>query len=363
MTTDALTRITSVEVAPLNVPLREPFGIAGGTQVIAANVLVLVRLADGTTGYGEAAPLPAYNGETQSSTLEALNRARNVVEGADACGWRALARRLGEVIPGAGAARCALETAALDALMRQRGFSLHAFFGGAERTLESDITITTGTVEDAWAAARRWADAGFTMFKIKVGAGELDGDVARVAAVRDAAPHGRILVDANASLRAHDAIYLVKRLKEQGIDIALFEQPTPVGDWEALEEVAKHVVVVLDENVVTAADALRAARLGYPHIINVKLMKAGIAEALDVAGVARAAGMRLMIGGNVESILAMTVSACFSAGQGGFANVDLDTPLFLSESPFHGGFTMRGPVIELPVSAVGHGVSPALGGA
>jgi L-Ala-D/L-Glu epimerase len=361
MTTIGLSRIASVEVTPLDIPLHEPFGIAGGTQPIAANVLVLVRLADGTTGYGEAAPLPAYNGETQSSTIEALHRAKGVVDGADARGWRALARRLSEVIPDAGAARCAIETAALDALMRQRGLSLHAFFGGAERALESDITITTGTVEQAWAAARRWAEAGFKMFKIKVGAGHLDGDIERVAAVRDAAPHGRVLLDANASLQAQEAIYLVQRLRDRGIDIDLFEQPTPAGDWESLEEVAKHVVIILDENVVTAADALRAARLGRPHIINVKLMKAGIAEALDVAAVARAAGMRLMIGGNVESILAMTVSACFSAGQGGFAHVDLDTPLFLSASPFHGGFTMRGPAIELPASAVGHGVSPALG--
>ena len=35
-----------------------------------------------------------------------------------------------------------------------------------------------------------------------------------------------------------------------------------------------------------------------------------------------ATGLGLMIGGNVESILAMTVSACFAAGQGGFSFVD-----------------------------------------
>lgn len=358
MTRDLPSRVVSVEAAALDVPLHEPFGIAGGAQPVAANVLVTVKLADGTIGYGEAAPLPAYNGETQESTLHALSLARAAVEGADSCAWRAIGRRLGEVIPEAGSARCALETAALDAWLKQKGLSLHAFFGGSAPALETDITITTGSAERAWDAARRWADAGFRTFKIKIGAGPLEDDITRVVAVQDAAPGATFLVDANASLEARDAIHLVQNLKARGVDIALFEQPTPAGDWEAMAEVARHVVVAMDENVVTAADALRATRIGPPHVINIKLMKAGIVEALDVAAVARAAGMRLMIGGNVESILAMTTSACFAAGQGGFSHVDLDTPLFLAESPFEGGFTMRGPAIDLPAAAVGHGVRP-----
>jgi L-Ala-D/L-Glu epimerase len=358
MVKDSLSRIETVEVSALDIPLREPFGIAGGTQASAANVLVRVRLRDGTVGHGEAAPLPAYNGETQQSTLEALGVAARAIEGADAAAWRSIARRLGQLIAGAGAARCALETACLDALLRQGKLSMHAFFGGAERRLETDITIPTGTEEQAWSAASRWAKLGFRTFKIKVGAGDLNADAARVVAIRDAAPQGAILLDANASLRPDGAVDLVQKLRERAIEIVLFEQPTPKGDWEALHEVARHVTVAADESVVTAADALVAARLGPPHVINIKAMKAGIAEALDVAAAARASGMRLMVGGNVESILAMTVSACFAAGQGEVAHVDLDTPLFLSESPFQGGFTMNGPTIIVPFAEPGHGVSP-----
>jgi len=240
--------------------------------------------------------------------MAALRVARSAIEGRDARGWRSIARQLSEFIPRAGAARCALETAIVDALLRQKGLSLHAFFGGAECKLETDVTITTGSVDDAWAAATRWTNEGFRTFKIKVGAGELAHDVARIAAVRDAAPGAKIFLDANASLRSSDAIRIVLQLRQRGIQIVLFEQPTPVGDWPALGEVARHVVVAADENVVSAADALQATRLGHPHAINIKIMKAGIAEALDIAAIARTAGMGLMIGGNVESILAMTVS-------------------------------------------------------
>jgi len=99
--------------------------------------------------------------------------------------------------------------------------------------------------------------------------------------------------------------------------------------------------------------AARAAR-----VINIKLTKAGIAAALEIVDVARARGLALMIGGNVESILAMTTSACFAAGLGGFRFADLDTPLFLAENPFAGGFALEGGTISLAQIRTGHGVTP-----
>jgi hypothetical protein len=65
-----------------------------------------------------------------------------------------------------------------------------------------------------------------------------------------------------------------------------------------------------------------------------------------------------MIGGNVESILAMTVSACFAAGLGGFNFADLDTPLFLASNPFVGGFALKGGKISVAHISAGHGVQP-----
>jgi L-alanine-DL-glutamate epimerase-like enolase superfamily enzyme len=72
------------------------------------------------------------------------------------------------------------------------------------------------------------------------------------------------------------------------------------------------------------------------QVVNIKLTKYGILEAWDIASVARAAGLGLMIGGNVESRLAMTAAAHFAAGLGGFSFVDLDTPLWFSSDPMRG---------------------------
>ena len=73
---------------------------------------------------------------------------------------------------------------------------------------------------------------------------------------------------------------------------------------------------------------------------------------------ASAARLGLMIGGNVESTLAMTTSACFAAGQGGFQYIDLDTPLFMAENPFQGGMIYESARIDLSQIEAGHGVTP-----
>ena len=352
--------IRTLTAEPLDIPLHKPFGIAGGAQDVARNLLVVVELEDGTRGYGEAAPFPAFNGETQAIARAAVEAATSTVEGADVREWRRLARALRGAIGPIGSAQCAIETAVLDALTRQARMPLWAFFGGVGTSLETDMTVTTGSVEEAAADARSIAARGIRTIKIKIGSGDLALDLARVLAIAEVAPRAPLILDGNAAFSADDALQLLAQLNEHQVNVALLEQPVKKDDWAGMQQVTQWggVAVAADETAASAAAVLRIVQERAAHVVNIKLMKCGIAEALDIAAICRSAQLGLMIGGMVESTLAMTTSACFAAGQGGFQFVDLDTPLFMAENPFDGGMIYESAHLDLSQIAAGHGVTP-----
>lgn len=360
--------IRSLRAEPLDLALRAPFGIAGGAQDVARNVLVWVELADGTVGLGEAAPFPAYNGETQAQALAALRAAAEWLPGREAglagglapgAAWRAAAEMFRERGgAGSGAAQCGFEMALLDALTRRAGLPLWRFFGGAGAELETDMTVTTGSPEESAAAARDIRARGIRTIKVKVGGPRgAAHDLARLEAIREAAPDSPLILDGNAGLSRAAAAELAAGMRASGIAPELLEQWLAKDDLEGAAALARETgwTLAADEAARTAADVRALADAGAARVVNIKLMKSGVAAALDLAAAARARGLGLMIGGNVEGSLAMTFSACFAAGGGGFAYADLDTPLFLAAEPFSGGMRYDGARISVAHIAAGHG--------
>lgn len=357
-------RIEGISVEPFELDLRVPFGIATGAQGVGGGLLVTVRLEGGAVGIGEAAPFPAYNGETLAETRAALAGAEQRLAGRNAGSLRPIAAEL--LASGwPAAARCAVETALLDAWLRMHGMPMNAYFGGASTQLETDVTVTTGTPEEARAAAMQLARAGYRAVKVKVGGAarrNLKADVARVVAVVRAfegiGAQARIQLDANASLEGREAVELMRELSSLGIVITLFEQPVAPGDLDGMRLVRESagVRVAADEAAVSAHDVVQLASARAADVVNLKLMKSGIIESLDMASAARALGFGLMIGGLVESEITMTTSACFAAGLGGFEFADLDTPLFLAQSPCEGGLRYAPPCVSVDHVAAGHGV-------
>lgn len=356
------TLVRALSFARLDIPLFVPFGISGGAQPAANNVLARVELADGTVGYGEAAPLPPYNGETQADALRALGEMQGHVTGQDAAHWTAVAAIArahgGEAC---GSAQCAFEMALLDALTRQRGQPLWQFFGGASTELETDMTVTTGTAAQAAADATAIRARGIRQIKVKVGGAKGPmHDLERIGAILTAVPDAPLILDGNAGLTREHARELVRGLRAAKITPALLEQWLPKDDLSGMRALREESgwTVAADESACSGADVARIADARAADVVNIKLMKAGVAAALDIVRVARDRGLGLMIGGNVESILAMTFSACFACGHGGFRFADLDTPWFLAENPFSGGYEAQGGMLTVRHITAGHGVLP-----
>jgi L-Ala-D/L-Glu epimerase len=350
-------RVTHVEWRSLDIELTEPFGIATGAQPVARNLLLELGCDDGTLGIGEAAPFPAVNGETREHAAATLEAARPALLGLELETWRASAKLAAERLAAAPSARCAFETALLDALTRKHEISLFRFFGGAESELVSDITLTTGSAEHAAEQARSAAARGFSTLKVKVGGATLVHDLERLHSAADAAPDATFILDANGSFSSLEAIRMLRALGALRDRVVLFEQPTAANDLVGLRAVREAgVAVAADESLRELGDLEKLLDAGAVDVVNLKIMKSGVVGSLDLAIGARAAGLGLMVGGMVETRLAMTVSACLAGGVGGFTYIDLDTPLFLARDPFRGGFEDDWPRLRVGGIAHGHGV-------
>ncbi|MBI4370997.1 MAG: dipeptide epimerase [Elusimicrobia bacterium] len=352
--------IVALDARPFRAELNEPFEIAGGATAVHEGAFVRLRLRDGTTGYGEASPLPAFNGETAAGALAAAHRAGKRWLGQDASAWRARLEELEEALPqGAGAARAALGMALLDAWTKRARIPLRILFGGAETEVFSDVTVTLGSPEAAAAAARRIRALGVRTMKIKVGR-DIQEDAARVAAACAAHPAARFTLDANQGYGPRESLALLRALKAANLRPSLFEQPAAADDWDGLAAVARRggVPVAADESLRGRADALGLARRKAASVLVVKFMKMGILEAWDVALIARAQGLGLMISGMIETSLAMSCAAHFAAGLGGFRFIDLDTPLWLKKDPARGVRLGRGGVYDLSRVRAGIGSEP-----
>ena len=353
------TRIKSIVFEPLNIPLIEPFAIAIGRLDEVRNVLITLTLENGAIGYGEAAPLEPINGENQATVMATLQTCASWLTGQDGMSWRAISRELARIFSAQAAARAGLEMALLDAVTKTMHVPLYQFFGGNGDQVETDISIPIVEPTRAGELAVGIVEQGVRFIKIKVGSG-LESDIARVLAVYRAAPSLEIQLDANQGYSAYEAVELLRELKDLGIRIRLFEQPVPKHDRLGLKFVTEQgqVPVAADETVFCASDVMELAAIGAAHVVNIKLMKSGLVEGLDIAAVCRAAHIRLMIGGMIESKLAMSCSAHFAAGQGGFDYIDLDTPLLLADNPFEGGYTINKGIYSLSHIKAGIGCWP-----
>jgi len=236
-------------------------------------VLLRVRDEDGVEGLGEAVPLALRGGvglRDVVGELEAWAEDRGV-HGLSA------------------PARCAVGTALMDLRGRRVGKRL----GGEARdeAVECNAALVAGPPHAVAAEAERWAQAGFTTFKLKLGAESApvsdmrtfsrtrgSRDVEQVRAVRETlGPEVRIRVDANEAWDLETAKATLAELEPFGIELA--EQP--VAGLEAMAELAASTSIPLaaDESVASLGEAEEAVALGACAYTGIKLSKVGGPEA------------------------------------------------------------------------------------
>lgn len=343
-------KIERIELADIDIELEDQFIISQGTLNEAELLYVRLRLENGTWGYGEMAPFPALTQEHRAHTRRTAMRLGEKLAGQSVQDFRALSDMMFQLEPDQPAARCGLEIAILDAYTRSLEIPMWALWGGAgtKQSVTTDITLPILSESRTLQLARQWHDKGFRRLKTKVGV-DAASDCARIEAIARELPDIDFVLDANQGFKPDEAVKFVKTLQGLQVRIALFEQPVHKDDLRGMAHVRNHcdVLVAADESVSSPADALAVIRHGAADVINLKIMKSGVLGALEIAAVSRAAGLNLMIGGMLESRLAMACSLAIVFGLGEIAYIDLDTPLLLKSDPVCGGYQYTGPEMSL----------------
>ena len=337
--------VTAHRVKPLESPLHMPFNISKGAVETVQNVLIELQDESGACGIGEAAPFPVLTGDNQDIALKAAHEIVAEISGlTPAAGLEKLHNKLWMAFNYSPTARTGVELALWDLYARQIECPLWMLWGRAGwSSAETDITLPCLTAPDVRRFWQHFSNHQFPYVKVKVGGGSLSDDVERVEELLKCAGSGlRLSLDGNQGFQVESAKRLVFELQSRKIDILFFEQPLPEDDYAGMSRLTEtlSIPVCADESVKTVSDAMRVINEKCAHMINLKFMKSGVRESLLIAELARRCSLQLMIGGMVESEIAMTASLHAVCGTGSIRWCDLDTPFFLQkrfthESPYH----------------------------
>src|SRR5204863_2229176 len=296
-------------------PLDKPFRIARGARNEAR--VVVVTVSDGQyTGRGEAVPSPRY-GQSGASVLAQIESMENVPS---------LDRQQIQKLLPAGAARNALDCALWDLEAKVSGKRVWELANiPIVHAVATSFTISLDTPAAMAAAAK--ANATAPILKLKLGGDDLD--LARVKAVRVAAPVARLLIDANESWTSDHYCNVVPSLRQFGIE--LIEQPFPADADKVLETLDHFIPVCADESCHTTADLPRLTNRY--EMLNLKLDKTGgLTEALLLSARARDAGFKLLLGCMVCTSLGIAPARLLASA---VEYVDLDGPLLLAGDRHH----------------------------
>lgn len=336
--------ITSVEVAKLNIPYKEPFVISLGVITAATNVVVKIHTNTDLTGIGECAPFVFIVGETQETVFDLSVQIGKLLKGKDPF---AIEDRLAEIdraVKGNYTMKSAFDMALYDLLAKRANLPLYKLLGGSNsREVYTDMTISIGTPEKMAGDALSFKADGFPAIKLKLGT-TTEADVARVKAIREAVGMDYpIRIDAN---QGWDAVTAIRTLNELSkFNIEHCEEPIPHWNNKELVRVRENsqISIMADESIFDHHDAFRLASMGACDYFNIKFSKSGgINNALKIIAIAESAGIKCQVGCMSESRYALTALMHLVAARNNIVHFDIDSSLMLAEDPVIGGIEYKG---------------------
>ncbi len=335
----------------LATPLQSAYGTVGERELL----IVTLTGDDGLCGYGEAAPLEAYDGVSIERAQQALERYAPVLAEAHGVGGAQLIEACREVedLP---QALAAIDMALWDRAGRRERKPIAALLSddpAAHVPVNATLSALDrrGAADQAAAAVR----AGYSCLKLKVGVGD---DAGRVAATRAAAgPEVALRLDANGAWDVEQAVAAIEALSPAGLE--LVEEPT--HGLQAMREVRERVAVrvAIDET----AGELGALTAGVADAVCLKISRCGgIARLLAAAALVRASGAEVYLASTLDGPLGVAAAvhaaaALASRGVGGGSILHCGLATLELFDDLHNPLPVNNGTIAVP-TAPGLGVAP-----
>ena len=352
-------KITQMKLALLSAPLRVPFRTALREVSAVEDVVVELTDAEGRVGRGEAPPTAAVTGETLGSITAALRgHIGPALVGREFNGLDEIFAAIAGSIKGNSSAKAAAEIAVWDLYAQQCDLPLYKLLGGGKTSIVTDLTISVNEPDVMERDAAYAIAQGYDTLKIKVGESP-ELDIARLRAVRRAAPDAVVRLDANQAWTPRQAVRILEQMQSEGLDIELVEQPVKAHDIDGLRFVTANspVPVMADESVFSPSDAFAIMQRHAADYINIKLMKCGgLSNALKIISAAEVYGVECMLGCMLEAKVSVTAAVHLACAKRAITRIDLDGPALCSADPVTGGAVFDGKHISV-TDAPGLGIS------
>lgn len=327
---------------PYDLQLRHTFTVAGFSRDTTPVVLTEISY-EGFTGYGEAS-MPPYLGESQESVMAFLAKA-DLGQFTDPFMLDDILAYVDGIQEGNRAAKACIDIALHDLIGKMLGQPLWRLWGiNPENTPMTSFTIGIDTPEVV--KVKTGEAARFKVLKVKLGGGN-DREMIETVRSVTGVP---LYVDVNQGWTdRQQALEMCHWLKEQGIEFV--EQPLPKTRLEDMAWLTAHspLPIIADEAFQRLPDV--AAFKDIYSGINIKLMKStGLREAHRMITVARAQGMKVMIGCMTETSCAVSAAAQLSPLVDW---ADLDGNLLISNDIYEGVKVIDGKVTLNDLPGIG----------
>lgn len=334
-------KIIDIKVGRIAVPLKKPFKTALRTVEAIDDIVVKITTDNGLVGWGEAAPTAVITGETLGSISYAVeNVIAGQLVGMEVEHTEALMERLDGCMIKNTSAKAAVDIAIYDLVGQFYHAPLYKLWGGYRNKLTTDLTISVNEPEQMAKDSVEAVSLGYRTLKIKVGK-DPGKDIARMKAIRQAVGYDVTLrIDANQGWQPKEAVRILRKMEDEGLNIELVEQPVIAHDIEGLKHVTDNVTipVMADESVFSPLDALKIMQLRAADLVNIKLMKTGgIHNALKICAMAEVYGVECMMGCMLEGKISVTAAAHLAAAKRIITKIDLDGPALCRKEPIEGG--------------------------